>query len=94
MTDADVLDANFDGVTGKQEHFVLNSRFVTDLSVGYDFNKNVALTIGSNNIFNVMPSKNPLINSLTADNQFVYSRQVSQYGIGGRFLFARVEFKF
>jgi iron complex outermembrane receptor protein len=94
VTDADVLDANFDGVTGKQEHFVLNSRFVTDLSVGYDFNKNISATIGSNNIFNVMPSKNPAINSLTADNQFVYSRQVSQYGIGGRFLFARVEFKF
>ncbi|MBK1895025.1 TonB-dependent receptor plug domain-containing protein [Chryseobacterium paridis] len=94
VTDADVLDANFDGVIGKQEHFELNSRFVTDLSVGYDFNKNVSATIGSNNIFNVMPSRNPLINSLTADNQFVYSRQVSQYGIGGRFLFARVEFKF
>ncbi|MDC8105757.1 TonB-dependent receptor plug domain-containing protein [Chryseobacterium sp. PTM-20240506] len=94
VTDADVLDANFDGVVGKQEHFVLNNRFVTDLSVGYDFSKNISATIGSNNIFNVMPSKNPLINSLTADNQFVYSRQVSQYGIGGRFLFARVEFKF
>lgn len=94
VTDADVLDANFDGVTGSQEHFVLNSRFVTDLSVGYDFNKNISATVGSNNIFNVMPSKNPLINSLTADNQFVYSRQVSQYGIGGRFLFARIEFKF
>ncbi|SHE41165.1 TonB-dependent receptor plug domain-containing protein [Chryseobacterium vrystaatense] len=94
VTDADVLDANFDGVTGSREHFVLNDRIITDLSVGYDFNKNISATIGSNNILNVLPSKNPNISSLTADNQFVYSRQVSQYGIGGRFLFARVEFKF
>jgi iron complex outermembrane receptor protein len=94
VTDADVLDANFDGVAESREHFVLNERFVTDLSVGYDFNKNISATIGSNNIFNILPSKSPDISSLTADNQFVYSRQVSQYGIGGRFLFARVEFKF
>nr|WP_315027337.1 TonB-dependent receptor [uncultured Chryseobacterium sp.] len=94
VTDADVVDANFDGVTGSREHFVLNNRFITDLSVGYDFNKNISATIGSNNIFNILPSKSPNINSLTADNQFVYSRQVSQYGIGGRFVFARIEFKF
>lgn len=94
VTDADVLDANFDGVTGSREHFVLNDRIITDFSVGYDFNKNISATIGSNNILNILPSKNPNISSLTADNQFVYSRQVSQYGIGGRFLFARVEFKF
>ncbi|SHH81832.1 iron complex outermembrane recepter protein [Chryseobacterium oranimense] len=94
VTDADVLDANFDGITESREHFILNERFVTDLSVGYDFNKNILATIGSNNIFNILPSKSPNISSLTADNQFVYSRQVSQYGIGGRFLFARVEFKF
>jgi iron complex outermembrane receptor protein len=94
VTDADVVDANFDGVTGSGEHFILNSRFVTDLSVGYDFNKNISATVGSNNIFNILPSRSPDISSLTADNQFVYSRQVSQYGIGGRFVFARVEFKF
>ncbi|QBJ87017.1 TonB-dependent receptor [Chryseobacterium gleum] len=94
VTDADVVDANFDGVTGSTEHFVLNSRLVTDLSVGYSFNKNISATVGSNNIFNILPSKSPAISSLTADNQFVYSRQVSQYGIGGRFLFARIEFSF
>lgn len=94
VTDADVLDANFDGITESREHFVLNNRVVTDLSVGYAFTKNVSATVGSNNIFNILPSKSPNIDSLTADNQFVYSRQVSQYGIGGRFLFARVEFKF
>lgn len=94
VTDADVVDANFDGVTGSTEHFVLNSRLVTDLSVGYSFNKNISATIGSNNVLNILPSKSPAISSLTADNQFVYSRQVSQYGIGGRFLFARIEFSF
>ncbi len=94
VTDADVIDANFDGVTGSREHFVLNNRLITDLSVGYDFTKNISATIGSNNIFNILPSKSPNISSLTADNQFVYSRQVSQYGIGGRFVFARIEFKF
>ncbi|AZA51299.1 TonB-dependent receptor [Chryseobacterium carnipullorum] len=94
VTDADVLDTNFDGVTESREHFILNDRIVTDLSVGYDFNKNISATIGSNNIFNRLPSRSPDISSLTADNQFVYSRQVSQYGIGGRFVFARVEFKF
>lgn len=94
VTDADVVDANFDGVLGDREHFILNERFVTDLSVGYDFNKNISATVGSNNLFNILPSRSPNISSLTADNQFVYSRQVSQYGIGGRFVFARIEFKF
>ena len=70
-----------------------STTFQTGMNL-YDFNKNISATIGSNNIFNRLPSRSPDISSLTADNQFVYSRQVSQYGIGGRFVFARVEFKF
>lgn len=67
---------------------------MTDLSAGYQFNKNVLLTVGANNIFNVQPTQNPNINSLTAGNQFLTSRQVSQFGIGGRYLFARINFDF
>ncbi|WP_292008370.1 TonB-dependent receptor [Chryseobacterium sp.] len=92
VTDANLLDLNGDGVAN--EHFVLNDKVVTDLSVGHRFTKQIGLTVGANNIFNIMPTRNPNIETLTAGNQLVYSRQVSQYGIGGRYLFARLDFNF
>lgn len=94
VTDANIVDANLDGVTEPNEHVILGGKLVTDLSAGYQFNKNVLLTVGANNIFNVQPTQNPNINSLTAGNQFLTSRQVSQFGIGGRYLFARINFDF
>ena len=40
------------------------------------------------------PNTNPATVDLSNFNQFVYSRNVSQFGQNGRFIFARINFKF
>lgn len=118
------MDANGDGIVSGEiingqavatEHPVWGGKIITDLSVGYNFNKNFKLTIGANNLFDIYPDKNygpatvktpsldasgnlVYVNTSTIDlsnqNQFVYSRNVSQFGMNGRFLFARVNLTF
>lgn len=124
VTDPNTMDANGDGIISGEiingqavatEHPVWGGKVITDLSVGYKFNKNLKLTIGANNLFDIYPDKNygpavvktpsldasgnlVYVNTSTVDlsnqNQFVYSRNVSQFGMNGRFLFARVNLNF
>ncbi len=124
VTDPNTMDANGDGIVSGEiingqavatEHPVWGGKIITDLSVGYNFNKNFKLTIGANNLFDIYPDKNygpatvktpsldasgnlVYVNTSTIDlsnqNQFVYSRNVSQFGMNGRFLFARVNLTF
>lgn len=77
-TDGSIIDNEYDG------------RVITDLSIGYDFNKAINLTVGSNNIFDVYPEKaDP---EFTTSGRFPYSRN-TQFGLGGRYLFAKISFK-
>ncbi|MFB9119587.1 TonB-dependent receptor plug domain-containing protein [Bergeyella porcorum] len=92
VTSPDVVDANGDGVTGWNEHQQIDAKVITDLSANYQFNKNVGLTLGVNNVFDVYPTKNLPINS--NNDQFVYSRSTSQFGQNGRYVFARLSFSF
>ena len=101
VTDPNTADANGDGVVntavvnGKTvavEHPVWGAKVITDLSVGYNFMKNAKIVVGANNIFDVYPDEN--LEALKSSNQFTYSRNVSQFGQNGRFLFARVSFSF
>ncbi|HFK5502733.1 TPA: TonB-dependent receptor plug domain-containing protein [Elizabethkingia anophelis] len=126
VTDPNTVDVNGDGLIQAQvingqavetEHPVWGGRVVTDLSVGYKFNKSIRLTVGANNIFDVYPDLNygpvnakrpsgvdangnitypatPATIDLSNQNQFVYSRNVSQFGMNGRFLFARINLTF
>ncbi|WP_106916728.1 TonB-dependent receptor plug domain-containing protein [Chryseobacterium aurantiacum] len=124
VTDPNTMDANGDGIVSGEiingqavatEHPVWGGKVITDLSVGYKFSKNLKLTIGANNLFDIYPDKNygptvvktpsldssgnlVYVNTSTIDlsnqNQFVYSRNVSQFGMNGRFLFARVNLNF
>ena len=86
------------------------------MSFGYKINKNLKLTIGANNLFDIYPDLNPgpktaqrpsgILNGapnypnpattidLTSSDQFIYSRNVSQFGQNGRFAFARLNFTF
>ncbi|QCX53482.1 TonB-dependent siderophore receptor [Elizabethkingia sp. JS20170427COW] len=119
VTDPNTMDANGDGIINgaivngqviQTEHPVWKGKVITDLAFDYKFNKNLKLTIGANNLFDVYPSKNPgpstvkipskdangniiYVNTSTIDltnqNQFVYSRNTSQFGMNGRFLFIR-----
>ena len=65
-------------------------KVLTDVSVGYKLTKAVRLTVGANNVLDVYPDKytNP---ANTANNQFIYSRAVTQFGFNGRYVFGRVE---
>ncbi len=61
---------------------------ITDLTVGYNFSEAFRFTIGANNILDVYPDKTD--KAFRSSGRFVYSRRSTQWGTGGRFLFARM----
>lgn len=110
VTDPEATDVNLDGFSSVYEHPEYSAKLVTDLSLGYQINEHLRATIGVNNIGDVYPDRNnpatpaftnttPTLSpapstDLTNANQFAYSRAVSQFGLNGRFGFARLSFKF
>ncbi len=72
-------------VANQQE---FSSKVVTDLSLGYKATDNVTLTVGANNLLDVYPDR--AIEANRSGGRFDWSRRSQQFGIGGRFLFARV----
>lgn len=75
---------------------VFGTKIVTDLSFGYDFTENMSVTIGANNLFDIYPDRAADAFSDGGTNRsggrFDWSRRAQQFGIGGRFLFARLSF--
>ncbi len=59
---------------------------ITDATLSYKY-KTVTLTLGANNLFDVYPDKMKNLGN-TSDGRFIYSRNVSQFGFGGRYLYA------
>lgn len=110
VTDPGATDVNLDGYSSVYEHPVYGGKLITDLSISYQYNKNLRFTVGANNIGDVYPDLNPTTvpsftnttpgltstpsSDLSNANQFVYSRAVSQFGLNGRYLFARINFNF
>ncbi|MFP3833376.1 TonB-dependent receptor plug domain-containing protein [Chryseobacterium sp. SIMBA_028] len=92
VTGADILDANGDGITEFNEHQKIGDKIITDLSVAYQFTKNIGLTLGVNNLFDIYPTKN--LPASSNNDQFVYSRSTSQFGQNGRYVFSRLNFNF
>ncbi|ULC60959.1 TonB-dependent receptor [Flaviramulus sp. BrNp1-15] len=70
---------------------VFDSKLVTDLSFGYQASESLTLTVGANNLLDVFPDR--AIEANRSGGRFDWSRRSQQFGIGGRFLFARVSFK-
>jgi len=68
------------------------AKVVTDLSLGYNFSDAFKLSVGANNIFDVYPDQVDPSNSDYSSGRFAFSRRSQQFGIGGRFLFARLGF--
>lgn len=89
-----------EATTNVQLQQVFDSKIVTDLSVGYGLSDAVTLTVGANNLLDIYPDRAAQdLDPNTAGDQnnrsegrFDWSRRSQQYGIGGRFLFARVSF--
>ncbi|MGB5481096.1 MAG: TonB-dependent receptor [Eudoraea sp.] len=75
---------------------VFSSKFVTDLSVGYKATPSLTFTVGANNLFDTYPDRAAEVLADGGNNRssgrFDWSRRAQQFGIGGRFLFARVNF--
>ncbi|ASW74536.1 TonB-dependent receptor [Chryseobacterium piperi] len=92
VTGADLVDANGDGIIGPNEHQIISDRVITDISVAYQFTKNVGLTLGVNNVFDIYPTRNLPVS--TNNDQFIYSRSTSQFGQNGRYVFTRLNFNF
>ncbi|MPT31587.1 MAG: TonB-dependent receptor [Chryseobacterium sp.] len=89
---ADSVDLNGDGVALLNEHQLISDKIITDLSIGYDINKNFNLTIGTNNLFDIYPTKN--VTASTNNDQFIYSRSTSQFGQNGRYVFSKLTVSF
>ena len=71
---------------------VFGSKLVTDLSIGYKASENLTLTIGANNLLDVYPDRAADEFNNRSGGRFDWSRRAQQFGIGGRFLFARLSF--
>lgn len=79
-----------DGATNNIESDqVFSAKVITDATVSYQLTKNLGVSIGANNVFDIYPDKtNP--GSLQGAGYFPYSRTGQQFGMGGRFAFARL----
>ncbi|WP_372745341.1 TonB-dependent receptor domain-containing protein [Lutibacter sp.] len=69
---------------------VFGSKIVTDLSFGYNFSESTTVTIGANNLFDIYPDRSIAANR--SSGRFDWSTTSQQFGIAGRFLFARLNF--
>ncbi len=71
---------------------VYGGKLVTDLSVGFKATDELTFTVGANNIFDVYPDRTNSTNGNFSSGRFEWSRRSQQFGIGGRFVFARLNF--
>ncbi|WP_073414880.1 TonB-dependent receptor [Flavobacterium defluvii] len=72
------------------EDDVYNPRLVTDLTLGYQFTKSLKLSIGSNNLFNVYPTKQDEQGNTEAGGYW----DAVQMGFSGAYYYARLGFNF
>ncbi|MFN4146175.1 MAG: TonB-dependent receptor [Runella sp.] len=70
-----------------------SAKWLTDLSLGYNFNKLLMLSVGANNLFDVYPDlvADP---RLTNDGTVIYSRFATQFGFNGAYYFANLSLNF
>jgi iron complex outermembrane receptor protein len=89
-----------EATTNVDRQQVFGTKVVTDLSVGYEVMKDLRITVGANNLLDIYPDRAAQdLEPGTAgdqnnrsDGRFDWSRRAQQFGIGGRFLFARLSF--
>lgn len=72
------------------EDDVYDAKIVTDVTLGYQFTKNLKLSIGSNNLLNVYPDKQDEIGDTEAGGYW----DSVQMGFSGAYYYARLGFDF
>jgi iron complex outermembrane receptor protein len=80
----------FTGVAESTDQ-VFSPKTTTDITLSYEFAKQLTVSLGSQNIFDVYQDKHNHSSNMAA-GRFIYSRRVSQMGYEGRYVFARVAF--
>ncbi|MFP3592204.1 TonB-dependent receptor plug domain-containing protein [Chryseobacterium sp. SIMBA_038] len=81
------------GYNGADDYQTYNPKVTTDLSFGYDFTKNISLTIGSKNLFNRYPTlQKTAVSDGNTESGGIFDPV--QMGFAGRQAFARFNFKF
>ncbi|AZA52594.1 TonB-dependent receptor plug domain-containing protein [Chryseobacterium sp. G0201] len=81
------------GYNGEDDFQTYNPKVTTDLSFGYDFSKNVSLTIGSKNVFNRYPTlQKTAVSDGNTESGGIFDPV--QMGFAGRQAFARFNFRF
>jgi iron complex outermembrane receptor protein len=82
-----VMNDNTGKVESRDE--VFSAKAITDLNVTYDVNERVSLSVGGNNIFNVLPDGHT--HSANVNNGlFPYSRRIQQFGTRGAMYYVRI----
>ena len=85
-----------EATTNVNRQQVFGSKVVTDLSLGFKANDHLTVTVGANNLLDVYPDRAAESFSDGGNNRsggrFDWSRRAQQFGVGGRFLFARLSF--
>ena len=85
-----------EATTNVNRQQVFSGKVVTDLSVGFKATEELTFTVGANNILDVYPDRAAQALGDGGNNRssgrFDWSRRAQQFGIGGRFLFARLSF--
>ncbi len=73
---------------------VFGAKIITDLSIGYEVSNGLTFTVGANNLLDIYPDRAVESFSDGSNNRgggrFDWSIAAPQHGLGGRFLFARV----
>ena len=72
---------------------VFGAKVLFDVLFGYQFSKNVMLSVGADNLFNTFPDRQTKAANIS-DGRFVYSRNVSQFGQNGGFYYGKLELTF
>jgi iron complex outermembrane recepter protein len=86
QTDARDNQGNF-----QDEEF--SGKVLFDVDLGYQFTKNLHLSVGADNVLNTFPDKQTKGGNISF-GRFVYSRAVSQFGQNGGFYYGRLELTF
>jgi iron complex outermembrane receptor protein len=89
---------------GKQTY---GSALLTDISVNYQVSESLSVTLGSNNLFDVMPDENSIGNSrggtiedeqgniiVDSTGVFKYSRRSAPFGFNGAYYYASLQYSF
>jgi iron complex outermembrane recepter protein len=92
MTDETKFVANaFNNNTKQTLDQTFGAKIVTDLTIGYQLLKQLNLSVGANNLFDVYQDLHTHSGNYSA-GRFVYSRRVQQMGFNGRYIFGRLVF--